>query len=86
MSTEFIKVPVKKVNNELWGRLSAFGSRHAFCGEVIRLKNENFSFAGEHRVRLYSAEGNVHWRIPQGVKLDISQVAPAKPPRRLPRQ
>jgi len=68
-------MPVQRVNNDRWGQLSYFGSRHEFCCEEFRLKKENFSFAGEHRVRLYSAKGNVHWRIPQGVQLDISQVA-----------
>jgi len=86
MSTESITIPVKIVNNERWGQLSYFGSRHQFCGEDIRLKNYNFSFVGEHRVRLYSAAGNVHWRIPQGVDLDISRVALDRPRRSLQRR
>jgi hypothetical protein len=91
MSTEFIKIPIKKVNNDRWGQLSFFGKRHVFCGETIRLKNESYSFAGGHRVRLYSAEGNVHWLIPEGIKLDISRVSiakelPTKPPRRMPKK
>jgi hypothetical protein len=83
MSTEFITIPVKKVNNEHWGQLSSIARRHQFCCEVIQLKDANFSFAGEHRVRLYSAKGNVHWRIPQGVNLDISRVALVRPRRSL---
>jgi hypothetical protein len=84
MSKQHISIPVKKVNNENWGQLSFFGKKHIFCGEKIELKNNNYSFAGEHRVRLYNAEGNVHWRIPPGVDLDISRVTPANnPPRRL---
>jgi hypothetical protein len=82
MATEFIKIPVKKVNNQPWGQLSFFGKRHAFCGEKIHLQDPNFSFAGGHRVRLYVANGNVHWRIPEGVQLDIKQVESANPPRR----
>jgi hypothetical protein len=86
MSIKHIQIPVKKVNNEYWGQLSYFGNKHTFCGEKIGLKNNNYSFAGGHRVRLYNAEGNVHWRIPQGFDLDISQVTPANDPhRRLPK-
>jgi hypothetical protein len=84
MPTEFIRVPVKKVNRERWGQLTVFGDRHEFCGNDIHLRNENFSFAGGHRVRLYVARGNVHWRIPEGVSLDITQVQAENPPRRLP--
>ena len=84
MPTEFIRIPIKVVNNEKWGQLSLYGDRHAFCGETIRIKKETFSFAGGHRVHLCSAVGNVHWRIPQGVQLDISQVQTAKPLRRMP--
>jgi len=86
MATEFIKVPVKKVNSQPWGQLSVFGNRHEFCGEEIRLKDQSFSFAGGHRVRLYAARGNVHWRIPAGIQLDITQVESVNPPRRLPRR
>jgi len=89
--TEFVKIPIKIVNKEQWGRLSVYGPRHTFCGEDIRIKNETFSFAGGHRVRFCNAVGNVHWLIPGGIKLDISQVPPAKappmkPPRRMPKK
>jgi len=86
MSTKCLIIPVKKINNEDWGQLSFFGTRHEFCGEKIWIKDEKFSFVGGHRVRLCRAEGNVHWRIPQGVPLDISRVAPAGSPRRLQKQ
>ena len=80
MPTEFIKIPIKIVNKVRWGQLSFFARRHEFCGEDIRPKNQNFPFADGHRVRLYKAEGNVHWLIPESYKLDISQVLPAKEP------
>ena len=83
MATESIRIPVKTVNRKPWGQLWLFGDRHEFCGYDIRLREENFSFAGGHRVRLYVARGNVHWRIPEGVPLDITQVQPENPPRRL---
>jgi len=72
-----VPVPFKKVGTERWGQLSAFGDSHLICGESVKLKDENFSFAGGHRVRLYSFKKNVHWKIPEGVSLDISAVTPA---------
>jgi hypothetical protein len=58
--------------------------QHMICAEDVRLKTESFSFAGQHRVRLYSFKKNVHWKIPDGIPLDIAGVAPATPPRRQP--
>jgi hypothetical protein len=87
MRPGFIRVPINNVNNEDWAYLSALSERHEFCAEEFRLKTEHYSFAGQHRVRLYTAKKNVHWKIPQGVSVDISQVPPANQPlpRRLPR-
>jgi hypothetical protein len=56
--------------------------QHEICGYSFNQKKD-ISFAGGHRVRVFRAEGNVHWRIPQGVQLDISRVTP---PRRMPRR
>lgn len=77
-----VGVPVKLINNERWGQLSLLADQHYICGEDVRLKNQNYSFAGQHRVRLYSFKKNVHWKIPDGVQLDIANVTPASPPRR----
>jgi hypothetical protein len=79
-----IQVPIKVVAGERWGQLNYFGDAHLICGEVVKQKNENFSFAGGHRVRLFSFKKNVHWRIPEDfpMELDIASVAPAVPPRR----
>jgi hypothetical protein len=76
-----IRVPVKSLRGERWGHLSALWESHSICGETVHVK-ENYSFAGEHRVRLYTFKKNVHWRIPDSVPLDISNVAPATAPRR----
>jgi len=87
MTTKYMQIPVRIVNNRKWGWLSAFGERHEFCGEDIRPIDQQYSFADQHRVRLYVAKKNVHWRIPEGFEpVDISQVQPANPPRRLPRR
>jgi hypothetical protein len=77
-----VRVPIKIVGTERWGQLSAFGENHLVCGETVRQKEANYSFAGGHRVRLYSFKKNVHWRIPEGAVLDIAGVAPAEAPRR----
>ena len=77
-----VSVPVKTVGNERWGQLSLLGDHHLICAEAVKLKDENFSFAGGHRVRLYSFKKNVHWKIPEGVRLDIAGVTPAAAPRR----
>ena len=80
---DHVRVPVKVVWTERWGQLSSFGDAHLICGETVKLKDENYSFAGGHRVRLYSFKKNVHWKIPEAISLDIAQVTPASaPPRR----
>ena len=82
-----ISIPVKTVNNERWAQLNNFGNNHIFCAERCTLKQENYSFAGGHRVRIYAAKNNVHWKIPAGIALDVSEVTPATvPPRREPRR
>jgi len=78
-----ISIPVKTVGTERWGQLSMLGDHHLICAETVKLKDENYSFAGQHRVRLYSFKKNVHWKVPAGVPLDVTAVAPAAgPPRR----
>jgi hypothetical protein len=77
-----IKIPIKIVGTERWGQLSVFGDSHLICGEAVKLKEQNFSFAGGHRVRLFSFKKNVHWKIPTGIALDIAGVAPAVAPAR----
>lgn len=76
--------PVKKVQGELWLDLTAYGLAHEFVGEVVKCKNENASFAGGHRVRHYQFKKNVHWKVVQGLEIDISDVSPrtGAPPRR----
>ena len=79
---DHVQVPVKTMGSGRWGLLSSFGDAHLICGETVKLKDENYSCAGGHRVRLYSFKKNVHWRIPEGISLDIAEVAPATAPRR----
>ncbi len=79
---DHVRVPVKMLGTERWAQLSAFGDHHLVCGEEVREKNSDLTFAGGHRVRLYSFKKNVHWKIPSGVPLDIASVSPANPPRR----
>jgi hypothetical protein len=76
-----VLVPVKVVRGENWGDLAALAHSHEICGEKVDARG-NFSFAGQHRVQLYKFTKNVHWKLPIGVELDISEVPPASPPRR----
>lgn len=78
-----ISIPVKVVNGTKWGDLSVFAPHHQLCAEKMQMMNEKYSFAGGHRVRLIKLTKNVHWQIPSGVEVDITDVAPAgAPPRR----
>jgi hypothetical protein len=74
---EHVRVPVKVIGTDRWAQLNLLGDAHLICGETVKLKDEKYSFAGQHRVRLYSFKKNVHWKIPEGVSLDIAAVAPA---------
>ena len=80
-----ICLPVKRVGQDEWAEISAVAPQwtHEICGEDVRPKDLGFSFAGQHRVRLYKFKKNVHWKIPTGVvTLDISAVPVANPPPR----
>jgi hypothetical protein len=81
-----VTVPIKVVNGEDWAELSALAPSHTHhvCAEFGKLADNKLSFAGGHRVRLFHLKKNVHWRIPTGMTLDISEVpeAPTPPARR----
>jgi hypothetical protein len=78
-----ISVPIKTLGSDEWAQFSIFGQNHIFCAEEFRVKEQNYSFAGQHRVRLLSLKKNVHWKIPAGTPLDVTEVPPAgSPPRR----
>jgi hypothetical protein len=82
---QHVLVPIKVVNKESWGDLSALGVTHEFVGETVKLKNDKYSFAGGHRVRLYHFKKSVHWRI-SSAEFDITDVKPAEPPRKAQRR
>lgn len=71
-----LSVSLKVFGSHKWGDLNAFGLTHEIVGETVSMKDQNFTFIGGHRVRLYSFKKNVHWRIPMGTELDISEVKP----------
>jgi hypothetical protein len=76
-------VPIKTVGAVRWGMLAAFGLKHVICAEKVERIEEQFSFAGQHRLRRLVLRKNVHWEIPpETVTLDISSVVPGQPPRR----
>jgi len=81
----YVQVPIKVVNKEKWADLGALALTHEIVAEKCNKVEENYSFAGGHRVRLWKFKKNVHFKVPSGVDLDISGVAPAvapTPPRR----
>jgi hypothetical protein len=78
----FIRIPVKNHDSYNWAQLALYGKDQILCGEDFRTEDQNYSFVGGHRVRLYKIKKNVHWRIPQGFPLDIAGVTPATPPPR----
>jgi len=78
-----VRVPVKLIDGARWGQLCLLADNHLICGEDVREKNHSYTFAGQHRVRLYSFRRMLHWKIPDGIELDVAEVAPAStPPRR----
>jgi hypothetical protein len=79
---DHVRVPTKVIDGTRWGELSLLAEHHLICGEDVREKNHNYTLAGQHRVRLYSFKKNVHWKIPEGIALDVARVPPADPPRR----
>lgn len=80
--TEKICIPIREVRGEKWGALSYLGPNHEIVGEDVKCVNYRYSFAGNHRVQLYRFKKNVHWRLPKGVDLDISEVDKLRPRRR----
>ena len=68
-----IRVPIRVVNGEEWGDLNALHLSHEIVGETVH-QAKDMSFSGGHRVRVYKFKKNVHWRIPVGVELDISDL------------
>lgn len=73
----YVKVPTVKVNGDLWGDLSVFGGTHEVCGTQVSQRRD-VSHKDGHRVRVYQFKKMVHWRLPSGTELDISEVDPTK--------
>ena len=78
---EHVLVPIKIVNRQKWGDLSALGLAHEIVGETVKQKDQKLTFGGQHRVRLFYFKKNVHWRI-AAAEFDITDVEPAQPARK----
>jgi hypothetical protein len=74
MRSKSYTFPVKKVGRDEWLDLTAHGVAHNFVCEAFKLKDENFTFAGGHRVRLFHFKKNIHWKAPSGTDVDISEM------------
>ena len=83
---ECLRVPIRIVDKVKWGALAflVHGATEAVdvIGEKADLIDNNFSFAGGHRVRKYRFKKNVHFSISTGMTLNIEQVPPAGTPQR----
>jgi hypothetical protein len=79
-----VRIPVKKWDGGEWGEISALGPTltYEIVGEDVRLHKEKYTFSGGHRVRLFKFKKNVHFRLPEGTKLDITAVPDGVPPPR----
>jgi hypothetical protein len=75
-------VPLIEHDGYSWGALSYFGNKQIISGESMRIDDNNYTFRGGHRVRLYEIKNNIYWRIKKGIDLDISAVEVADAPRR----
>ena len=71
-----IRVPIKTFGNRDWGDLNALHLTHEIVGETVK-QAPDMSFQGGHRVRVFRFKKNVHWLIPEGIELDISEVGTA---------
>jgi hypothetical protein len=84
--TQIIPIPIREHDGHKWGALALLQNNHEIVGYTFNRTNENYSFIGGHRVRLYKVSGNVHFKIPKAV-FDITAVkvnapVPASAPRR----
>ena len=79
-----LSIPITTYRNDRWGDLCGAINYHTveIIGEDFKLKDFKFSFSGGHRVRRFKVKKNVHFKIPAGIKLDITDVTPGQAPRR----
>jgi hypothetical protein len=82
--SERVSIPIRLHKNQKWGWLSAICPDHEIVGYDFKLVDAQYSFLGDHRVRLYKVKGNVHFKIPTGARFDISAVPAAAPQQRPP--
>jgi hypothetical protein len=81
--SQVYRVPIIVHDSAKWGALSHITTGSIdVVAEKFNLENSNLSFVGGHRVRLYRLKKNVHFKIPQGTELNISDVPPQQAPRR----
>ena len=62
---------------EKWGNLSVYAKNHDFVCTQPR-QGKDISFIDGHRVRTFTFKQMVHWKIPTGTELDISEVGSAR--------
>jgi hypothetical protein len=83
--TRNLVLAVKDFKNEAWCALSSLGIGGVdVVAYKVKKVDDQFTFEGNHKVRLFRFWDNVHFKIPTGVKLNIEAVpmAAAPPTRR----
>ena len=76
-----LPVPLIEYGGQVWGDLTAFGRKHDFIATTVK-PGKRTTFLNQHGVGTVSLDKMVHWKIPTGVDLDISEVggpAPRRP-------
>jgi hypothetical protein len=77
--------PLRDVAGREWCSLDFMGIKKLeIVSYIANLRNNNFTFAGNHQHRLTVVEKGIHICFPggQGDVVDISAVAPARAPKR----
>jgi hypothetical protein len=68
-----LQVPLIEFGGQVWGDLTVFGRKHELIATTVK-PGGRVSFLNQHGVGTVSLEKMVHWKIPSGVDLDISDV------------
>jgi hypothetical protein len=74
MNRRMVSFPTKHVGGDEWLDMTAYGLAHDFCAERVDCCGD-LALSGGPRVRHYTFENNVHWKLPKGFVVDISAVA-----------
>ena len=81
MRASNVPVPIVLFGTKKWGALKYLAKSHEIVGTTVN-KKKDMSLPNRHQVRRYTFTGQVHWKIPVGVDVDVSDITPVQPPQR----